>query len=301
MKFDIPHIFTREFPYLNKIEFFRKALYLLLLFNALTLLPIVEDLYGYYGLVGTKGWDLSVPIHLQGTRALINVLNHPANSIYYWVFLVFVIGQLFFLITGLLGKWPRVSAFMVYMITINLHMKGYQAFTGGEVLVNMMLFYLMFIHKPKNSGVYGELQNVLNNTFYWILLLQVCLLYFFSAVYKFYDDAWTGGFAMQYISKIDAYSSNLLSIFNENYWLSAIATYLTLGYQILFPFLVWIKKIKIPYLIFGVLFHLAISFGMGIFHFGMIMIVAYILFLDDKHIEWIKSKLKRKKKQAITA
>src|SRR5690606_607952 len=133
----------RDFPYLEKIELFRKVLYLIMLINAITLLPIAEDLYGYYGLVGTKGWDLSVPIHLQGTKALVNILSHPANSGYYWVYILFVMGQLVFLLTGLLGKWPRLSAFMVFVLTINLNMKGYMAFTGGEVLLNMVLFYLI--------------------------------------------------------------------------------------------------------------------------------------------------------------
>ena len=301
VKIDIAKIFTRDFPYLSKVEFFRKVLYALILFNALTLLPIAEDVYGYYGLVGTKGWDVTVPIYLQGTKALVNILSHPANSVYYWVYIVFVIGQFIFLITGLMGKWPRFSAFMVYIITINLHMKGHMAFTGGEVLLNMVLFYLMFIHKPKSEGIFGELQNILNNTFYWILLFQVCLLYFFSGAYKLFDDLWTGGYAMQYISLIDAYSSGLLKIFNDNYWLSAVATYLTLAYQLLFPIAVWIRKIKVPYLIFGVFFHLLISLGMGIFHFGMIMIVMYLLFLDEKQIEWLRTRIKRKKALAMPA
>lgn len=299
MRINVPHIFTRQFPYLEKVEFFRKVLYLFMLFNALTLLPIVEDLYGYYGLVGTKGWDVHVPIHLQGTRALINVLNHPSNSVYYWVYIVFVVAQIIFLITGLLNKWPRFSALMIYFLTINLHMKGYLAFTAGEVLLNMVLFYLLFISKPKANGLWGELQNVLNNTFYWILILQICLLYFFSGAYKLYDVHWQDGTAIQYVAKIDAYSSPLLYIFRENYWLSAIATYFALAYQLFFPVAVWIRKIKIPYLIFGVFFHLFIAFGMGIFYFGWIMIVMYLLFLDEKHMAWIRSKLSRKIKTKV--
>lgn len=301
MKIDISHIFTREFPHLYKVEFFRKVLYALILFNAITLLPILQDVYGYYGLVGTKGWDVSVPIYMQGTKALVNILSHPANSIYDWVYLVFVVGQFVFLILGLMGKWPRLSAFVIYVITINLHMKGHLAFTGGEVLLNMVLFYMMFIHKPKSDGVFGELQNILNNTFYWILLLQICLLYFFSGVYKLFDDLWVDGYAMQYVSLIDSYSSGLLAVFHDNYWLSAIATYLTLTYQLLFPVAVWFKRIKVPYLIFGVFFHMVISVGMGLFHFGMIMIIMYLLFLDEKQISWLINKIRRKNSLAMTA
>ncbi|MBD3637106.1 MAG: HTTM domain-containing protein [Crocinitomicaceae bacterium] len=295
MKVNIPHIFTRDFPYLEKVTFFRKVLYAFMLFTAITMLPIAQDLYGYYGLVGTRGFDLSVPIYEQGTYALINVLNHPANSIYTWVFLVFVIGQLFFLITGLLNIWPRLSGVMVFFFTINLVLKGYIAMTGGEMLSCFLLFYLMFIHKPKSQGFFGELQNILNNAFYWILLIQVCILYFYSGFYKLYDEHWLDGHAIQYVVMIDEYGSWLTIPFERSYILSAIATYLTLAYQLLFPVLVWVKKVKVPYLIFGTLFHLLIAFGMGIFTFGIIMIICYLLFLDMEQINAIKAKLRRRK------
>src|SRR5690606_16739183 len=152
---------------------------------------------------------------------------------YYWVYIVFVVGQLLFLVLGILGKWPRISALMIYFFTINLNLKGYMAFTGGEALLNIMLFYQLFIHNPKSDGLFGELHNILNNVFYWIMLLQVCLLYFLSALYKFYDPLWSGGYAMQYISQIDAYSSWMIAMFKDHYWLSAAATYLTLAYQLL--------------------------------------------------------------------
>ena len=179
---------------------------------------------------------------------------------------------------------------MIYVFTVNLFLKGYLAFTGGEVLVNLILFYLIFIQKPKHDdGIFHDIQQILSNTFYWIILIQICILYFFSSFYKMFDYHWYEGSAIMYISRIDAYSSYLFeTIFAENLVLSMIATYVTLAYQVLFPILVWFKKIKIPFLIVGTLFHLGIAFGMGLFTFGVIMIIVYILFLDESHIKKIK-------------
>lgn len=295
MKIDIPHIFTQEFKHLRKVEIFRRVLYILLLVNALSLLPIAYDLYAYNGLIGSRGWNTAIPTTEQGTYALINVLSHPANSKYEWVYLVFVFGQIIFLTLGILKIWPKISSVLVFFFTINLFLKGYMAFTGGEVLVNIMLFYLMFIHKPKDKGWFSDLQNILNNSFYWIMLVQVCILYFYSAIYKFMDPNWVNGYAVMYVSRIKVFSSLMTDIFNDNYVLSVIATYLTLAYQLLFPIAVWMKRVKVPFLLFGVLFHLMIAFGMGIFTFGMIMIVMYILFLDESQLDYLIRKVQRKK------
>lgn len=289
----IANIFTHDFVHFEKVDFFRKALYVLLLFNALTLLPAANDLFAYYGLVGTRGWNTAIPIQRQGTFAFLNVLSHPLNASNPWIMWVFVIGQIVFLVSGLKGWWPRMSSFMVFFFTANLFSKGYLAFTGGEVLVSFLLFYLMFIHQPKEKGLFGELQNVLNNAFYWILIGQICILYFFSAVYKLYDPDWISGMAIYYIAQLDEYNSWMSSIFYSTPIIAKIATYTSLGYQLFFPLAVWFKRVKIPYLLFGVLFHLIIALALGIFTFGVVMILVYILFIDQNHLTKIKAKFKK--------
>jgi hypothetical protein len=287
--------FISPFQHFEKVAFFKKVLYFFLIFNTLSLLPIAQDLFGYSGTIGTRGWNTNISFLSQGSHGLMNLLSHPLNATYTWVYILFLMGQLTFLILGLFNKWPRISAVMVYFFTVNLFMKGYLAFTGGEVLVNCVLFYLIFIQRPKEEGVGADIQNVLNQVFYKITQIQVCLVYFFSAIYKFADTAWVEGKAIMYISRIDAYSTAPFEwMFAENLTASIIVTYATLGYMILFPFVIWIRKIKTPFLMVGILFHLGIAFGMGIFTFGMIMIIMYLLFLDIKQITKIKNWLKNK-------
>ena len=156
-----------------------------------------------------------------------------------------------------------------------------------------MLFYLMFIQQPKENGIGKEIQNILNQTFFKILLIQVCLVYFFSFVYKLYDPSWVDGKALMFISRIEGYSTAPFEwMFADSPILSSIATYATLAYSGLFPILVWIKKLKTPFLFIGLIFHLGISLGMGIFSFGIIMILMYILFLDIDKIRKIKGFIK---------
>lgn len=303
----IPEIFLRPFPYWEKIDLFRKVLYVFLLFNALTLLPIAHELFSYDGIVGAVGWNTKYPWYQQGSKAILNILNHPINSGYPWIAYVFVYGQIALLISGLLNFLPRLTAVLLYIVTANLFVKGYLMFTGGEALINILLFYLIFIQKSSKKQVengaplFSNLQNVLNNTFYWVVLIQVCVLYFFSTLYKLMDPYWLNGEALMYVSKVDAFSSPALyAVFAENPTLSMIGTYTVLLYQGLFPLLVWFKRIKIPFLILGVVFHLGIAIGMGIFTFGIIMILTYLLFLDQQHINWLKKRFSRMKSVIIT-
>jgi hypothetical protein len=272
--------FIKDFGHWEKVEFFKRALYIFLFFNTLSLLPIANDLFGYNGLVGSRGFSWI------GTDAFLNLLSHPANNLRPWIFWIFISGQLLFLSLGFFRIKPVLSSVAIYFFTVNLFTKAGLYFTGGEVLVNIILFYLIFIQKNKHNSV---LQNTINNTFYIILLIQICVLYFFSSFWKLYDENWTSGMALQYISKINYYSSNWMGNLFNNDLISKMATYGVLIYQATFPIFVWFKKVKIPFLILGVLIHLLISFGMGIFTFGIIMILTYILFLDVKHISKIKS------------
>ena len=161
-------------------------------------------------------------------------------------------------------------------------------FTGGEVLLSILLFYLMFIHENKKNDF---LQNLLNNTFYYVMLIQIMLLYFFSTYFKLFDTNWTNGMALIYVSEIPFYSNRLFyNLAHISIPLSKLITYAVLAYQFLFPILVWIPKIKLPFLLFGVILHLGIAFGMGIFTFGIVMIICYILFLNDNQLKTFTQK-----------
>lgn len=281
---NIATYFTTDFKHWKKIDFFKRLLYALLFINALTLLPAANDIFGYNGIAGTKGFMWG------GTGSFLNLLSHPINHKHEWIHWLFIIGQLVFLGLGFFRIKPLLSSIAIWFLTANLFLKGALFFTGGEVLVNFMLFYLIFIQKTNTESKNYLLQNTINNTFYIILLIQVCVLYFFSAFWKFFDSNWVNGYAMYYVSQIETFSSGwLAALYKDNLLLSKIITYTVLLYQGSFALVVWIKKLKVPFLILGTLFHITISIGMGIFTFGIIMSLSYILFLEEKHIDWLKS------------
>lgn len=303
--------FTNPFQHWYKVEVFRRVLYIFLFINTLTLIPAAYEIWGYEGVIGTRGWNFSIPTWQQGSYAMLNILSHPANAKFPWLYQIFIAGQIVFLLTGIFRILPKISSVMIYFFTTNLFLKGYLMFTGAEVLASILLFYLMFIQRKETKPhfkpqwkieqtaqtEFSFLQTIFNNTFFIILLIQICIVYFFSTFYKLLDENWTSGGAVMYIARIDGYSSGMMKfIFADNAIISAVATYLILTYQGLFSLLVWFKKIKLPFLLFGVFFHLSIAFGMGIFTFGIFMCIVYLPFLDDQQLTWLQRKISPRKK-----
>lgn len=286
MRSFIPNLFTKPFENREKIILFKRVFYIFLILNTISILPIVNDLFSVNGLTGTRGFSWI------GTPSLLNLLSHPICYKFNWIPWLFIFGQIISLTLNLFNKWTTITGILAYFFTINLFLKAGLFFTGGEILIALLLFYLIFIDTKKEVSF---IQNVLNNTFYYAMIIQVFVLYFFSTYFKLFDPNWTNGMALTYISEIEFYSSGWFKSFvNISPSLAKIATISVLIYQAIFPIAVWFKKIKIPYLMYGVLLHLGIAFGMGIFSFGITMIITYILFLEKKHIDYFSKKMRIK-------
>ena len=296
----IPKYFTRDFQDWETFELFKKAIYVFLFVNTIILLPIATEMYDFHGMADFRPWSLDVPWYKQFSFAVTNILSHPAANTRPWIIWFFIGGQLIFLTLGFFNRIPKISAVMIYFFTANLFLKGSLMLTAGEVLIYILLIYMAFIQFSKRKTVdkvdeitFTPLQNILNNTFFLACKIQVCYLYFFSTVYKLYDEYWTGGEALLYVSRIEHYQNAPFAfLFSDNPTVAMVATYFALAYQLLFPILVWTNKLKTPLLITGVIFHLGIAFGMGIFGFGIIMCLTYLMFLNKSQTRWIRKKLK---------
>ena len=281
----IPYLFTKPFAYRPQFLAFKKVLYIFLFINTLLMFPMVNSVFGQQGIAGSTGFMW------EGTGSFLQLLSHPIAYTRPYIAWLFVFGQLAALATGYFIL-PKLSSFFVFFFTANLLAKGGLFFTGGEVLICLLLFYMMFISEKE---VLSPVQNTINNAGFYALLIQICILYFFSTFFKLYDANWTSGKALMYVADIPFYSvgwfHELVHAFPT---FSKIATILILIYQGFFCVVVWIKSVKIPFLIFGLILHLGIAFGMGIFTFGIVMCIAYLLFLDSSHIDRLIKLISRK-------
>ncbi|MEZ4936538.1 MAG: HTTM domain-containing protein [Crocinitomicaceae bacterium] len=276
--------FNQDFRYADRISVFKKLLMLFIILNSFIVL------LGAHSILGPEAYFQSAPPQFNGISPLISFWNYPAFLPYNWVFIIML---MVFAALVYLEKFERWMTFLVFIFWMNFLSRTTVINTGGEVLVGLFLFYLMFVGRVKSEDKNLQLvQNAMNNTFTYAIVIQFLSVYIISSWWKMLDEGWMGGFAFLHAINIDTYSFFGLGEFLYNHvWIAKSLTYLALLYQVAFPLLVWNKKIK-PYLLFvGVLFHLGIAIMMGIFSFGLVMIISYSLFLNDRQLEKIKKKM----------
>lgn len=181
-------------------------------------------------------------------------------------------------IIGLCKKSNYLTNLLLWLLMLNINNYLYSTLTAGDYLLNQLLFFNIFFSvKASTNPTLNDLKNALHNMALTGIKLQLCLAYFLTAVFKLTDSSWLDGTAVHQIFRIQEYSNDFLQMLPL--WLCMALTYLTLAYQLLFPALIWFRQFKIWLLTFGIVQHLIIAFAMGLFSFGIIMIICYLLFL----------------------
>lgn len=252
------------------IKLFKSAIYGVILLNTLFLLPMADEIWGAESVINRVMYHDSPIYHLLYFLML--------DDIYNWYSLVIVM-QVGGIVFWFFGKFRLVAAVVIYLSTAALFSSAHTYVTGGHTLLKLFLFYFIFIADQPGSPI----RNAVTNLFLLACKIQLALLYFFAALYKWTGIHWVNGEALYYVLSIREFSHPLLQewLLPAN-WLLKTGTWIGLGYQTLFPLLVWFRKTKKPLLIVGIGFHLFIAFGMGLPDFGLFMVASYAVFVNNQ-------------------
>ncbi len=265
--------------HLHTQRVFSAAIYGWILLNTLLLLPYYDAIWGPDSLVNRiafkpERWDFWA-VHLSSHPALI---DHTY---------VFIVGQLVCLGLVLSRSLPRVGAVGVYFFTFNLFTRTGQILDGGNNLVQLLMFYFVFMNvsgRPTRArGPLRPLVIAASNAAFWMCRIQIVLVYLTAGMLKLNGPLWQKGMALYYILQGESYTHPLARELVVALPSAAmLAAYATVAFQILFVVLIWFRPAR-PYLIaMGVGLHLfGIAFGMGLFFFGLVMCLAYLAFVPD--------------------
>jgi hypothetical protein len=176
------------------------------------------------------------------------------------------------------GEKLRLAFFILWFGILNINNNVYPTLSGGDYLLQHFLFFCIFLSntKPKLSPFYSSLDIAVHNTGMIALRVQLCLVYFLAGYAKLLDADWINGNAISDSLAVHDYSTPFF--YETSGTIGQTLNYVVIWYQLLFPVLIWIKKIKKWYLLIGVLQHLFIAFAIGLPSFGFIMIIAYAAF-----------------------
>jgi hypothetical protein len=183
---------------------------------------------------------------------------------------------------GLFKKSNYFTNTVLWLSIINLNNYLYPTLTAGDYLLNqLLLFNIFFSFKPSARPFIEDFKIAFHNAALIGIKVQICLAYFLAALFKLNDVDWLDGSALWNTIQIPEYSNSLLTCLPIS--LCTGLTYLTIIYQLTFPVMVFMSSTKKYVFTFGIIQHLIIALAMGLFSFGIIMMMCYILFLkyDD--------------------
>lgn len=175
-------------------------------------------------------------------------------------------------------------------------MNGY-ILNGGNNFLSFLLLYLCFansfeffvLQKPKaTSFLRSPLVKLTTNMATFSVLFHLCLIYFISGVAKVHADVWFHGTALYYIFNNTRFDSGVIpAALLHNGYIIALATYSVVLWELYFPVLVWLRRTRLPVLVFGVLLHLGIAVTMMLYDFEILFIATYGFFFRNHDFRWL--------------
>lgn len=185
------------------------------------------------------------------------------------------------------GVLPRVSAIVISYINVSLQYRNPFILNSGDRLFQIVAALAVFMPLARRWSLTSVVRHKLKKpdlplgTDFGARLIQLELAYVYisSFIAKVSNSRWRSGIALR-----DVLSSPVFAEWPAYLgWFPIVAflTYMTLAFEIGFPLLVWFKKLRPWFLLWGIAFHAGIDALMIIPMFSMVMIVCYPAYLTD--------------------
>jgi len=196
-----------------------------------------------------------------------------------------------------LGIGTRVSAALVFVTLVSIHHRHPEVTHGGDSLMRMMSFLLIF----SPAGDAWSVDALLAGTGTpapsspWVLRLlqlQISIVYFQSFVAKLAGETWRRGTAVYWVSMVSDYRRRPLPAAMRTLWWSRLATWGTLALEFALGPLVWIRECRYPLVAVAVAFHLGLEVLMNLQLFGAIMLTGLTTFISPYDLERLVAALR---------
>ncbi|HVI46462.1 MAG TPA: HTTM domain-containing protein [Chitinophaga sp.] len=207
--------------------------------------------------------------------------------------IIFIIYQILILLYALgIGKY--ITAIFLYAVFEIIQRLNANILNGGDNYLKFIILYMVFCNSyqyfsltkiRQRNPFWSFASNLITNISIFNLKLHLCLIYFISGLAKAHSDVWYNGIANYYILQVERFQGTSINkILARNGFFVTISTYFTLVWELFFPILVWIKKLRIPLLLMGILLHIMIYIFLMIYDFEIIFIVVYGIFFTDEEL-----------------
>lgn len=241
----------------------------------LSLYPLLSFFYGDQG-VCSLGGEPRFPF------SLFQVWGSPtAVQVIWWVAVV----NSLLVIAGL---GIRLSMILQYLFLSTFFLTPCRPDNYGDQIFVSLSFLMIFFPSRDPLSLDAMIFGKREEFSPWlrrVMMITLATLYLVPILARLGGEHWWGGTAA-WIALADPASSRVWQWIAKDpegfpRWFSYLITYLSLAYEVGFPFLIWVKRLRIPLVITGLVLHLMSGLVLDLGLIPLQMAVLLIACLDD--------------------
>ena len=268
---------------------------------------LLVDLVGRCGALAAHYSDLgvlprSVLFETEGLRAYMSL--HVISGSVYWQMTLFMLAG-YFAVTLLLGIRTRLATVASWLLLLSLHHRNPVVLQAGDTLLRLMLFWAMMLPLGARWSVdsatgpltlYHRKDNRLLSVAGVAILLQVCLVYWFTATFKDHPMWWHRD-AAYFALHVDQLVTPFGMWIRQIDWLLPILTWTAFGLAIAAPLLVfcpvWTGTARMLVILAMIGTHLALAMSLKLGLLPYVAAVSWLVFIPGKGWDWLRNRGRR--------
>jgi hypothetical protein len=191
-----------------------------------------------------------------------------------------------------IGLWTRITSVLAALITISYAYRVPAATFGLDQINSMLAVYLAIGPSGKalsvdrwlalrrgRAPIGGAQPSASANLALRLINVHMCVIYFFAGISKLQGDAWWNGMAMWLAFANYEYQSMDMTWLAWHPWLVDLSTHVTVFWEMTFCALIWLPRIRPLVLAGAVVLHVGIGACLGMWTFGLVMLIGCASFL----------------------
>ena len=196
-----------------------------------------------------------------------------------------------------IGLWTRVTSVLALVVTISFAHRVPAATFGLDQINAMLTLYLAigpsgqalsadrWLARRRRGGTAARPSpTVGSNLAQRLIQVHMCVIYFFAGTSKLQGEAWWNGEAIWRSFANLEYQSIDMTWLAWYPWVLDLLTHVSVLWEISFCVLIWRPRLR-PFLLAGaVVLHLGIGACLGMWTFGLIMLVGCASFLPNEAV-----------------
>jgi hypothetical protein len=216
-----------------------------------------------------------------------------SDSANYWGHIALLAG-LALLTFGVIG---RSLTWVVWVLHLGFMQRNFSLVYGADLFANFWLLYLCFINHNRHLNVLHLFcrnkraisvpdisSDMVSSAFTRLIQIQLTVCYAYTGIEKLKGLQWWEGTAVWYTLGMRELVAWDLTFLRQIPLAIGVLSMAPMIFEVYFPMAMANRKLRAPWLLFGVMFHLGTAIIMDLWFFCLVMTVAYLLFVDSNFL-----------------